>query len=545
MQLTIPMSIKDQIGDKLLEKGFEEEASFFKEKHYGSQTGKISITVDADITLAFVEALSEIATELDLRSLQTLSKQTIRLLKDPNKEEVKNLRTFETALASYVRNEGIKGWLFESLNEDDHLPFVVSDIKFIEACRRTETPQHVKLSLNYNSAKDKKIKSKTVTFMLDSVRNKTVPNILAEKKLFKETEELIERHLNRCEYYMEIQPLIGKQFSGIGITIEDSYYKKKIKMDGPKPFKLVNDDEDGVISADSGYTEFRFWKNFESEHNIDPDQPSIREVPFHPYIRMFELEEHNHYWVLAHQLELYQYDTELGKKLVLPDIQRDLIDILVHDMDVVREDIVGGKSGGTTVLCMGKPGLGKTLTAEVYSEVVQRPLYRVHSGQLGTTPDKVDDNLKRILQRAERWRAITLIDEADLYIRERGDSMEHNAIVAAFLRQLEYFNGLLFMTTNRANDVDDAIKSRSAAIIKYESPSTADARRLWEVLSEQYEIELGHDMITSLIEEYPSCAGRDIKELLKLAARYKNIKGETITLETFRHCAVFRGIGGK
>jgi hypothetical protein len=27
--------------------------------------------------------------------------------------------------------------------------------------------------------------------------------------------------------------------------------------------------------------------------------------------------------------------------------------------------------------------VGKTLTAEVYSEIIRRPLYRVHSGQLG------------------------------------------------------------------------------------------------------------------------------------------------------------------
>src|SRR3546814_2642760 len=52
------------------------------------------------------------------------------------------------------------------------------------------------------------------------------------------------------------------------------------------------------------------------------------------------------------------------------------------------------------------------------------------------------------------------LDEADVYIRCRDNDLEHNAIVAEFLRTLEYFNGLLFMTTNRINDVDDAILSR-------------------------------------------------------------------------------------
>jgi MoxR-like ATPase len=41
-------------------------------------------------------------------------------------------------------------------------------------------------------------------------------------------------------------------------------------------------------------------------------------------------------------------------------------------MDVLMDDIVAGKSGGTTVLCAGPPGVGKTLTAEVYSEIIRR-----------------------------------------------------------------------------------------------------------------------------------------------------------------------------
>ncbi len=62
----------------------------------------------------------------------------------------------------------------------------------------------------------------------------------------------------------------------------------------------------------------------------------------------------------------YRYQPELKHKLVLPPEQTDLIDILTAEMDVLMDDIVAGKSGGTTVLCAGPPGVGKTLTAEVY-----------------------------------------------------------------------------------------------------------------------------------------------------------------------------------
>ncbi len=45
--------------------------------------------------------------------------------------------------------------------------------------------------------------------------------------------------------------------------------------------------------------------------------------------------------------------------------------------------------------------------------------------------------------------------------------MTMNAVVGVFLRVLEYFNGLLFLTTNRIDDIDEAIVSRCIALIKF------------------------------------------------------------------------------
>ena len=205
------------------------------------------------------------------------------------------------------------------------------------------------------------------------------------------------------------------------------------------------------------------------------------------------------------------------------------------------DDIIEGKSGGTTILCMGAPGLGKTLTAEVYSEVVGKPLYRVHSGQLGTTAQTVEAALSDILKRASRWDSILLIDEADLYIRKRDNNLEHNAIVAEFLRTLEYFSGLLFLTTNREDDVDDAIMSRCIAVIRYETPSREAALRLWQSLADQFDVDLSEDLVYKLVRDFPNSSGRDIKELLKLTSRLCKNTNSPITLEAFHECAVFRG----
>jgi AAA+ superfamily predicted ATPase len=243
---------------------------------------------------------------------------------------------------------------------------------------------------------------------------------------------------------------------------------------------------------------------------------------------------------VAHVAE-YRYQAELRDKLVLPNHHRDLIDILTSKSEVLVQDFVAGKSGGTTILCQGAPGLGKTLTAEVYSEVVGKPLYRVHSGQLGTTAASVGATLSGILQRAVRWDAILLLDEADVYIRRRDNDLEHNAIVAEFLRTLEYFNGLLFMTTNRIDDVDDAIRSRCIAKIQYEIPPAADAIRLWKLLAGQLGADLDDGLIDMLTAAYPNASGRDIKELLKLTTHYCRAKQIPLSEDAFRMCAKFRG----
>ena len=151
-------------------------------------------------------------------------------------------------------------------------------------------------------------------------------------------------------------------------------------------------------------------------------------------------------------------------------------------------------------------------------------------------------NLEKVLKRAQRWGAVMLIDEADVYIRRRGNEIDHNAVVASFLRTLEYFHGLLFLTTNRVDDVDDAIASRCIATIRYSVPKAEDAKRIWNVLANQFQFQLPEDLVDSLVDNFRGVSGRDIKELLKLTAKWCRQKNLTPSLDVFKTCAQFRGL---
>ena len=82
---------------------------------------------------------------------------------------------------------------------------------------------------------------------------------------------------------------------------------------------------------------------------------------------------------------------------------------------------------------------------------------------------------------ASRWKAIVLLDEADVFLAQRTiDNTPNNSLVSVFLRQLEYYQGILFLTTNRVQTFDEAVASRIHYGIKY-GPLGVNARReIWQ-----------------------------------------------------------------
>jgi AAA+ superfamily predicted ATPase len=135
-----------------------------------------------------------------------------------------------------------------------------------------------------------------------------------------------------------------------------------------------------------------------------------------------------------------------------------------------------------------------------------------------------------------------LIDEADVYIKRREADMTMNAVVGVFLRVLEYFNGLLFLTTNRIDDIDEAIVSRCIALIKFYPPDADARRRIWKVMAEQFQLSIDANLVDALVDTFPETSGRDIKGLSKLVAKYCHHKKLPPTMDVFKRCAIFRGI---
>jgi hypothetical protein len=466
---------------------------------------------------------------------------------DEDKTVVPYLDMLVPALINYLSRDAIDGWLYKRNKDGVLLPWLIYSIEYIEP---NEGRPYVVIDLLANTVQAaNKIVSdapekwrsgmtNAILFYRRDIGEWTIPEMLARKGFFRECPEFKQDYETQAARFLNFQPRFGEQFvaHNSAFLINERILQDNLeffRIKAGTSVKCVNDEE--VLERRfETHSDRDFW-------NMHGVEQGFNKIPLHCYLLVFHLELHQDIWVHVQNLAEYEYKPQLRTKLILPPEHRTLIDILTSNMDVLMDDIVEGKSGGTTILCMGASGLGKTLTAEVYSEVVGKPLYRVHSGQLGISADSVESALTTILRRAARWDAILLLDEADVYIRRRDNDLQHNAIVAEFLRTLEYFDGLLFMTTNRVGDVDDAILSRCIAVIKYEIPPHDDAIRLWQSLSTQFRADLPAELIADLVINFPNSSGRDIKELLKLTSRYCMSTSVPLSLEAFRQCAVFRG----
>jgi len=81
-----------------------------------------------------------------------------------------------------------------------------------------------------------------------------------------------------------------------------------------------------------------------------------------------------------------------------------------------------------------------------------------------------------------KWGCVLLLDEADIFLqkRDRAD-LRRNSLVSVFLRVLEYYSGILFLTTNRVGMFDEAFKSRIHISLYYPPLDRKAYLAMWDM----------------------------------------------------------------
>lgn len=155
------------------------------------------------------------------------------------------------------------------------------------------------------------------------------------------------------------------------------------------------------------------------------------------------------------------------------------------------DDLIPGKGNGLIILLHGPPGVGKTLTAESLSMKCGKPLYSVTMSDVGTSASTVEKNMLRIFDLATQWKALLLFDEADIFLEKRELSdLRRNVLVSVLLRVLEYFQGILFLTSNRVKTFDEAFQSRIHVAVRFELLTERQRERIWKWWLDKYEDDI-------------------------------------------------------
>jgi chloramphenicol 3-O-phosphotransferase len=234
-----------------------------------------------------------------------------------------------------------------------------------------------------------------------------------------------------------------------------------------------------------------------------------------PMVRVFSLDLKKYAYADVDDVEVYEFDDKAGDRLRLPAAMRGILDrVFDAPSEKIFGDLFKGRHGGMVVLANGPQGTGKTLTAEVFAEKTERPLYVLEMDELGTDLKQVEESLQRVFVRAARWNAVLLFDEADVFLARRAEAdLERSAIVGVFLRLLDRYEGMFFLTTNRADVIDPAFRSRITLALEY-LPLDRDARvKVWDDMLASAGLQVDGDM--SAVHEAP-LDGRQIRNQVRL-----------------------------
>jgi hypothetical protein len=124
---------------------------------------------------------------------------------------------------------------------------------------------------------------------------------------------------------------------------------------------------------------------------------------------------------------------------------------------------------------------------------------------------------------AHSWGALLLLDEADVFLEKRSiHDIHRNALVSIFLRLLEYFQGILFLTTNRVETFDEAFVSRIHLSLRYGELSMKAKKTVWKMFIERVKNVEGMEVEELKEQDFNDLAkrninGRQIKNLTRAA----------------------------
>lgn len=138
-------------------------------------------------------------------------------------------------------------------------------------------------------------------------------------------------------------------------------------------------------------------------------------------------------------------------------------------------------------LFTGPPGTGKTMVAGIIARELGMDLFRIEVSQIVSKwVGETEKNLGRVFDIASRGHAVLLFDEADSLFGKRtsvstAQDRYSNLEVNYLLQRIESFDGVTILTSNFAENIDEAFARRIKFKVDFPFPEVEERSRIWQV----------------------------------------------------------------
>ena len=179
-------------------------------------------------------------------------------------------------------------------------------------------------------------------------------------------------------------------------------------------------------------------------------------------------------------------------------------------------------SRGVKALFSGPSGTGKSLAAKILASELGMDLYQIDlSAVVSKYVGETEKNLHRALTAAEELDVVLLLDEGDALLGKRSEVRGANDRYANLetnflLQRLEAYEGIVFITTNAAENIDPAFQRRMDAVIAFPLPGARERLAIWRL-----HLPAGHGVDEAFLEHVAQiCAfnGGQIRNVVQHAA---------------------------
>ncbi|CAB9508486.1 Transitional endoplasmic reticulum ATPase [Seminavis robusta] len=139
---------------------------------------------------------------------------------------------------------------------------------------------------------------------------------------------------------------------------------------------------------------------------------------------------------------------------------------------------------GLTLMFCGKSGTGKTMTANAIAARLGKKLLLVNFPLLNKKSENKEGETSKyqsIFREAELSDAIIFFDECESLFSQRG--FGGSSETTELLTELERFEGIVFLATNRPFDLDEAMYRRISEVFEFKPPNYLERLDIWKLVT--------------------------------------------------------------